>query len=70
MEGQILEVAISQLALKSLEKIYEYGIETFAFTAATFFIEELISRIEELSAIFFYILNADIFLPNQKYIAF
>lgn len=50
MEGQIREVVISDLALISLEKIYEYGIETFAFTAATVFIEELILRIEHLSS--------------------
>jgi len=49
MEGQILEVAFSDIALESLEQIYEYGIETFAFTAATVFIEELILRIEQLS---------------------
>ena len=50
MESQTLEVVISDMALKSLEQVYEYGIETFAFTAATVFIEELILRIEELSA--------------------
>jgi len=49
MEGQILEVVISDIGLISLEKIYEYGIETFAIAAATVFIEELISRIEKLS---------------------
>jgi toxin ParE1/3/4 len=43
MEGQILEVVISDMALKSLEQIYEYGIETFAYTAAT------VIRIEDLS---------------------
>jgi len=50
MEGQILEVVISDLALISLEQIYEYGIETFAFTATTVFIDELILRIEQLSS--------------------
>ena len=50
MESEILEVAISEKALASLEKIYEYGIETFAFTAATIFIEELIAHIEQLSS--------------------
>jgi toxin ParE1/3/4 len=49
MESQIREVVISDVALISLEQIYEYGIETFAFTAATVFIEELILRIEQLS---------------------
>jgi len=52
MEGQILEVVISEVALDSLERVYEYGIETFAITAATIFIEELISRIESLSTNF------------------
>jgi toxin ParE1/3/4 len=49
MENQVLEVVISDMALISLERIYEYGIETFAFTAATVFIEELILKIEQLS---------------------
>jgi hypothetical protein len=46
MEGQILVVAISEMALTGLEKVYEYGIAAFALTAATIFLEELISRIE------------------------
>ena len=37
------------MALQSLEQVYEYGIETFAYAAATVFIEELIKLIEELS---------------------
>ena len=49
MESQILEVVVSDMALTSLEQIYEYGIETFAYTAATVFIEELILLIEQLS---------------------
>ena len=49
MESQTLEVVISDMALTSLEQIYEYGIETFAFAAATVFIEELILHIEQLS---------------------
>jgi toxin ParE1/3/4 len=49
VESQILEVAISDMALVSLEQIYEYGIDTFAYTAATVFIEELILKIERLS---------------------
>jgi plasmid stabilization system protein ParE len=49
MESKTLEVVVSDLALKSLEQIYEYGIETFAFNAATIFIEELTERIEQLS---------------------
>ncbi len=50
MESQIREVVISDMALISLEQIYEYGIETFAYTAATVFIEELTLHIEQLSA--------------------
>ncbi len=49
MESQKLEVVISDMALISLEQVYEYGIETFAYTAATVFIDELIFRIEQLS---------------------
>ena len=49
MEGQILEVVVSDMALTSLEQIYDYGIETFSYTAATVFIEELILLIEQLS---------------------
>jgi toxin ParE1/3/4 len=47
MESQILEVVVSDMALISLEQIY--GIETFSYTAATVFIEELILKIEQLS---------------------
>ena len=49
METQILKVVTSDEAIVSLEKIYEYGIETFAYTAATIFIDELLIRIENLS---------------------
>lgn len=49
MESQAREVVVSDLALQSLEQIYEYGIETFAYNAATVFIEELFSKIEQLS---------------------
>jgi len=49
MESQIFEVVISDMALASLEQIYDYGIETFAYAAATVFIEELIFRVEELN---------------------
>ena len=52
MESQALEVVISDMALTSLEQIYEYGIETFALTAATVFFEELISRSEQLSSVY------------------
>jgi plasmid stabilization system protein ParE len=54
MESQAHEVVISAMALKSLEQIYEYGIETFAITAATVFIEELILRIEQLDRTYLY----------------
>jgi|SRR3569833_1144922 len=49
MEVKALEVVVSDLALKGLEQVYEYGVETFALNAATVFIEELIVRIEKLS---------------------
>jgi toxin ParE1/3/4 len=50
MEGEILKVVISDMAMISLEQIYEYGVETFALSAATVFIEELSSHIEQLSS--------------------
>jgi len=37
------------MALISLKQVYEYGIEIFAYTAASVFIDELIFRIEQLS---------------------
>jgi toxin ParE1/3/4 len=49
MEGQILPVVVSDEALIGLEQIYLYGIETFAYAAATVFIEELIVKMESLS---------------------
>ncbi|HVS94109.1 MAG TPA: type II toxin-antitoxin system RelE/ParE family toxin [Mucilaginibacter sp.] len=49
MEGETLEVAISDLALHSLYHIYEYGVETFALNAANIFIDELYERIYALS---------------------
>ncbi len=62
MEGQTHEVVISTLALKSLEQIYEYGIETFAITAATVFIDELIARIEHLD-------KTCLYHPECRYLA-
>jgi toxin ParE1/3/4 len=49
MEIKIREVVISSIAIESLERIYEYGIETFAYNAATIFIDELYNRIDQLS---------------------
>src|SRR5882757_390428 len=49
MEVEIREVVVSDLALVSLEQIYEYGIETFAEPAATVYIERLITHIEHLA---------------------
>jgi plasmid stabilization system protein ParE len=49
MEGEILEVAFSDQALKSLHQIYEYGIETFSLTSATVYLDELVEKIESLS---------------------
>ncbi|MHA4741837.1 type II toxin-antitoxin system RelE/ParE family toxin [Dyadobacter sp. MSC1_007] len=50
MEIEIREVVISDLAIESLENIYSYGLETFSFSSATVFIEELYSRINSLSS--------------------
>lgn len=41
MESQALQVVISDMALISLEQIYEYGIETFAYTAQPFSLKNL-----------------------------
>ncbi len=49
MEAKIREVVVSDNALQSLEQIYDYGVETFAFNAATLYIEELYNRIYQLS---------------------
>jgi toxin ParE1/3/4 len=49
MEVEEREVVVSDLALRSLEDIYEYGIETFTINAANIFIEELFIKIVQLS---------------------
>ena|ERR1700756_1805970 len=49
MEGEVLEVAFSDISLKSLGQIYEYGVETFSITSATVYIDELVEKIEELA---------------------
>src|ERR1700744_3211828 len=49
MEVEILEVVVSDLALESLQKVYEYGVETFSLNAANIFIDELTEHIERLS---------------------
>lgn len=49
MEDQIRKVVFSDISVESLEQIYEYGIDTFAYSAATVFIEELQDRIDKLS---------------------
>ncbi len=49
MEGKTFEVVISELALQSLQQVYEYGVETFALSAANIFIDELYDRIYRLS---------------------
>ena len=51
-ESKVREVVISEIALESLEQIYDYGIQTFAYTAATVFIEELYNRINQISTNF------------------
>ncbi|SEI37813.1 Plasmid stabilization system protein ParE [Dyadobacter sp. SG02] len=50
MEIEIRPVVISTLAIESLENIYTYGIETFSYSSATVFIEELYVRINQLSS--------------------
>jgi len=49
MEVKAREVVISAIAIESLEKIFEYGTETFNYSSAVAFIEELYNRIERLS---------------------
>jgi len=50
MEIEIRPVVISDLAIESLENIYTYGLETFSYSSATVFIEELYVRITLLSS--------------------
>ncbi|TAH02426.1 MAG: type II toxin-antitoxin system RelE/ParE family toxin [Sphingobacteriales bacterium] len=45
-------VIVSEIAIKSLEQIYNYGVETFAYNTATLFIEELYQHISQLSTAF------------------
>lgn len=67
MEIKIREVVISSIAIESLENIYEYGIETFAFKAATIFVDELYNRIYNLSTE--YLLHPECsFLITKKHI--
>jgi toxin ParE1/3/4 len=49
VEVEIREVVISREALLSLEDIYTYGIETFSYGSASLFIDELYTRIQDLS---------------------
>jgi toxin ParE1/3/4 len=49
VESKALEVVISELALQSIQKIYEYGVETFAVNAANVFIDELFDHVDTLS---------------------
>ena len=53
METQIRPVIISDIAINSLDQIYKYGVETFAYNAATLFIDELYQRIFQLSTDYF-----------------
>lgn len=50
MEVEIRPVVVSGLAIESLENIYLYGLETFSYSSATVFIEELYVRINQLSS--------------------
>lgn len=49
MEDEVLEVVMSEQSLLSLEEIYVYGIETFSYSSATIFIDELYLEIQNLS---------------------
>jgi toxin ParE1/3/4 len=49
VEREVRKVIVSDMAIDSLEQVYIYGIETFAYKAATVFIDELYERIAELS---------------------
>lgn len=50
MEVEIRPVVISDLAIESLENIYIYGLETFSYSSATVFVEELYVRLNQLSS--------------------
>jgi toxin ParE1/3/4 len=50
MEIEIRPVVISDLAIENLENIYTYGLETFSYSSATVFVEELYIRINQLSS--------------------
>ena len=68
MEIKIREVVISDIAIESLERIYKYGIETFAYNAATIFIDELYNRIYKLSEE--YLIHSECsFLPTKTHIS-
>lgn len=50
MEVEIRPVVVSDLAVESLENIYACGLETFSYSSATVFIEELYERINQHSS--------------------
>ncbi|MGX5852308.1 type II toxin-antitoxin system RelE/ParE family toxin [Dyadobacter jiangsuensis] len=50
MEVEIRPVVISDLAIESLGNIYIYGLETFSYSSATVFVEELYVRLNQLSS--------------------
>jgi toxin ParE1/3/4 len=62
MEVEAREVVVSDLALQSLEQIYDYGVETFAFNAANVFIDELFGHIAQLSTRYY-------LYPECRYLA-
>ncbi len=49
MEIEIRQVVISNIALTSLENIFQYGTETFSIASASVFIDEMNSKIQSLS---------------------
>lgn len=50
MEIEIKKVVVSDFALISLEGIYHYGIETFSLASSSVFIDEMVSKIEQLKS--------------------
>ncbi len=49
MEIEVRPVVVSDLTIQSLEDIYIYGVDTFSFSSATVFIEELFTFTDHLS---------------------
>ncbi|WP_082489379.1 type II toxin-antitoxin system RelE/ParE family toxin [Dyadobacter sp. Leaf189] len=50
MEVEIREVVFSKVAHENLEELYVYGMETFSYSSATDFLDELYAEILKLSS--------------------